>query len=200
MRKVMPRYLLAVAVAALLLSACAQEPVIDGSSEAGFETSLEQIAEKMSKKERDQFSEALFRLMAYEIARLDDEWAKTPDRPVTELPDMYAPFDGMTPTQVIQQASELQAVYEAAQHKSAAQAAREQLDGSSQKAFLASFRAIATTLTPVELDQFSEALLAIALAKKGEHATAVEQLKHTEIFDGMRREQVLKDAENIASH
>src|SRR5699024_11435867 len=141
--------------------------VIDGSSEAGFETSLEQIAEKMSKKERDQFSEALFRLMAYEIARLDDEWAKTPDRPVTELPDMYAPFDGMTPTQVIQQASELQAVYEAAQHKSAAQAAREQLDGSSQKAFLASFRAIATTLTPVELDQFSEALLAIALAKKG---------------------------------
>lgn len=197
MKLTMPKYFYAMVAAVLLLTACAKEPVIDGSSEAKFEASLERIAAKMSKKERDEFSEALFRLMAYEIARLDDEWAKTPGRPITDLPDMYAPFDGMTPKQVIQQASELQAAYEAAQHKSEVQAAREQLDGSSKKAFIASFRAIAATLSAVELDQFSEALLAIALAEKGVHATAVDQLEHVGIFDGMRREQVLQAAEKL---
>lgn len=182
---------------AMLLSACAQEPMIDGSSEARFEASLEKIAEKMSKKERNEFSEALFRLMAYEIARLDDEWAKTPDRPISDLPDMYAPFDGMTPKQVVQQAKELQDAYEKAQHQKQLHAAKEQLDGSSKKAFIASYRAIADTLTPLELDQFSEALLAIALAENGEHATAVEQLKNIAIFAGMRREQVLTTAEKL---
>src|SRR5699024_11380445 len=82
---------LALIIFSLLMVACSQELTLDGSSEANFEASLEKIAATMSKEERDEFSEALFRLMAYEIARLDDEWAKTPDRPISDMSEMSVP-------------------------------------------------------------------------------------------------------------
>ncbi|HLR17936.1 MAG TPA: DUF6694 family lipoprotein [Alcanivoracaceae bacterium] len=189
---------LALIIFSLLMVACSQELTLDGSSEANFEASLEKIAATMSKEERDEFSEALFRLMAYEIARLDDEWAKTPDRPISDMPDMYAPFDGMTPAEVVAYADELRAAYLEKQKRSEQLALKEQLDGSSKKAFIASYQAIAGQLTPVERDQFTEALLSLAQDRTGESVVSIEQISRVGIFDGMQREDVLKKAKSLS--
>ncbi|SRR5690625_2232670 len=80
--------------------------VLDGSSEAAFNRSLEEATEHMTQLERDVFSVALLELMLDEVNRLDQALAQSQED-IEELPEMYEPFDGMTVGEVVAKAEAL---------------------------------------------------------------------------------------------